>query len=185
MKVLVAYASRHGATRGIAERVATTLERNGLAVTLKPAGEVRDAGTFDAFVIGGAAYVFHWLKEATEFVERHRPLLASRPVWLFSSGPVGTDTVDAQGRDVLQTSVPREFAELTAIIHPRGERIFFGAYDPTARPIGFMERVTRMMPAARDALPAGDFRDWAAIEEWAEGIAHDLLAASAGVAPAG
>jgi flavodoxin len=29
MNVLVTYASRHGATKGIAERVAATLERNG------------------------------------------------------------------------------------------------------------------------------------------------------------
>ena len=35
MKILVAYASRHGATKGIAERIAQTLERNGLDVTLE------------------------------------------------------------------------------------------------------------------------------------------------------
>jgi menaquinone-dependent protoporphyrinogen oxidase len=185
MRVLVAYASRHGATRGIAERVAATLERNGLEVTVKPAAEVCDAGNYDAFVVGGAAYVFHWMKEATAFVERHRPLLASRPVWLFSSGPLGGDTVDAQGRDVLEASTPREFAELTTAIHPRDERVFFGAYDPAAKPIGLMERITRMMPAARDALPSGDFRDWAGIEAWSEGIARELIAESATVGPRG
>ncbi len=185
MRVLVAYASRHGATQGIAERVAATLERSGLEVTLKPAAQVCDAGAYDAFVIGGAAYVFHWLKDATDFVERHRPLLASRPVWLFSSGPLGTDQRDAQGREVLQTSVPREFTDLAAAIHPRDQRIFFGAYDPTARPIGLAERFTRMMPAARDALPSGDYRDWAAIEAWAEGIAAALQRSSTVVTSGG
>ena len=39
-----------------------------------------------------------------------------------------------------------------------------------------MERVTRLMPAARDALPTGDFRDWAEIDAWSGRIADQLLA---------
>lgn len=177
MKILVAYASRHGATRGIAERIAQTLERRGLEVTLQPADQATALGEYDAFVIGSAAYITHWLEEATNFVRRNRSQLASRPVWLFSSGPIGTEKVDAKGRDVLETSVPSEFAEFAADIHPRDERVFFGAYDPDAPPIGFIERLgarfTRM-PAIREALPAGDFRDWPEIEAWADGIAREL-----------
>ncbi len=30
------------------------------------------------------------------------------------------------------------------------------------------------MPAARNALPKGDFRDWPAIDAWADEIAHEL-----------
>ncbi len=174
MKILVAYASRHGATRGIAERIAQTLERNGLEVALRPVERVGPVDEYDAFVIGGAAYFFHWMKEATSLVRRHRSFLASRPVWLFSSGPLGTEIVDAEGHDALEASTPREFAELAAAIHPRDQRVFFGAYDPDAKAIGFMERLTRMMPAAREALPAGDFRDWREIEVWADGIASEL-----------
>lgn len=53
--------------------------------------------------------------------------------------------------------------------------MFFGAYDPDADPIGFGERITRAIPAARNAMPAGDFRDWAAIDAWAEEIAAELV----------
>ena len=135
---------------------------------------------YDAFVIGSAAYMFHWLGEATAFVRRHRVILADRPVWLFSSGPVGTDLVDAKGRDVLAATEPKEFAEFQDVVHPRGMRVFFGAFDPSAPPIGLAERVTRMMPAARDAMPAGDFRDWDAIEAWAASIADELAAVPVG-----
>jgi menaquinone-dependent protoporphyrinogen oxidase len=90
---------------------------------------------------------------------------------------VGTERIDAKGRDVVEASVPREFARFATEIHPRDERVFFGAYDPEAEPVGLMERVgsffTRM-PAIRQALPAGDFRDWPAIESWAEAIARQL-----------
>ena len=132
MSVLVAYASRHGATRGIAERIGERLRAAGLEVEVRPVTDAGAVAGHDAFVVGGAAYMFHWLKEATGFVQRNRAILAARPVWLFSSGPLGTDLVDKEGHDVLETSVPKEFADLRAAIHPRGERIFFGAFDGTA-----------------------------------------------------
>jgi menaquinone-dependent protoporphyrinogen oxidase len=178
MKILVAYASRHGATKGIAERIARTLERPGLEVTLAAADHVGDPKAYDAFVVGSAAYTGGWLKEATRFVRRNQDLLASRPIWLFSSGPIGTDLVDAKGRDVIKASVPREFAEFRPELHPRDERVFFGAYDPSAPATGLMERAMgaflRVMPSVRKQIPAGDFRDWPAIEAWAGGIAASL-----------
>ncbi len=174
MSVLVAYASRHGATQEIAERIAERLRADGLVAEARRAAEVRDASRYDAFVVGAAAYMFHWLKDATRFVQRNRALLDERPTWLFSSGPVGTDAVDKQGRDVLEVSAPREFAGFSEAIHPRGEKVFFGAMDPAARPIGFAERFVALMPAAREALPTGDFRDWPAIDAWADEIAKEL-----------
>jgi menaquinone-dependent protoporphyrinogen oxidase len=178
MKILVAYASRHGATKGIAERITRTLQQAGLDVTLEPADDTGAIDHFDAFVIGSAAYMGGWLGDATEFVRRHRDVLALRPVWLFSSGPIGTDLVDAKGRDQLEASKPKEFEEFARTIQPREQRVFFGAYDPHAKAVGLAEglmaRFMRFAPAARNALPAGDFRDWAAIEDWAESIARDL-----------
>ena len=137
--------------------------------------DVREITTYDAIVLGSAAYMFHWLNEATRFVRHNRASLAARPVWLFSSGPVGSDPVDAKGRDLLVTSEPKEFAEMRPALRPRGERVFFGALDPNAAPVGLAERFMRHLPAtARDAMPAGDFRDWPAIDAWADGIAAEL-----------
>jgi menaquinone-dependent protoporphyrinogen oxidase len=178
MKILVAYASRHGATTGIAERITQTLERAGLDVTLRPVEDVGSVDAYGAFVVGSAAYMGGWLGDATAFVRRHRDLLSDRHVWLFSSGPTGTETVDAKGRDPLKASEPKEFAEFARTIQPRDQRVFFGAYDPDAAPAGLaeglMSRFMRVAPAARKALPAGDFRDWPVIEAWAEGIAREL-----------
>lgn len=177
MKVLVAYATRHGATRGIAERISQTLEHAGLDVALQPVESAGAMDEYDAFVVGSAAYMGGWIDAATGFVRRNREILASHPVWLFSSGPVGTERVDAKGRDVIKASEPREFAEFADAIHPRDERVFFGAYDPDTKPVGLVERLgARFMrlPAIREALPAGDFRDWPDIEGWAGGIAREL-----------
>ncbi len=177
MRVLVAYASRHGSTRGIAERIGGSLRSAGIDADVAPVGARPDPRRYDAVVVGGAAYMFHWLKEATAFVRRHRAALSGRPVWTFSSGPLGTDTVDAQGRDVREACIPREIPALDAEVGARGHRVFYGAFDPTAKPIGLAERVTRMMPAARDAMPKGDFRDWDDIDAWTRTIALELKAA--------
>lgn len=184
MNVLVAYATRHGATRGIAQRIADVLLRHGLEASVDDVDHIRDISGHDAFVIGSAAYMGRWLSGASAFVRRHRATLAGRPVWLFSSGPVGTDTVDAKGNDVRTAAEPKEFAELRDVLHPRDAHVFWGAYDPNAEPIGFAEalgnRIIRMIPPAREMLPAGDFRDWDEIESWAKSIADQLTPARAG-----
>jgi menaquinone-dependent protoporphyrinogen oxidase len=176
MKVLVVYATRHGATAGIAERIAEVLARRGLEVTLAPAGSAGDAAPYAAYVIGGAAYMSHWLHDVVAFVRHNRRYLANRPVWLYSSGPVGPDRTDTLGRDVRVTSEPREFAELRDALQVRGTRVFFGAYDPNADPVGMAERLARHLPASvRSQIPAGDYRDWRHIEGWATDIADSLM----------
>jgi len=173
MHVLVAYASRHGATQGIAERIAETLKSDGLEAEARPAGSVKSLAGYDAFVIGSAAYMFHWLKEAATLVRRNRAAMAAKPVWLFSSGPVG-DPTDAQGRDLKVVAVPKDIAELGGAVNARDHHVFFGAYSRDRKTIGLAERFVSLMPAARDAMREGDFRDWPEIEAWAHGIARDL-----------
>lgn len=173
MRVLVAYASRHGATLGIAERIAATLSAAGLDADVSALREVREPEGYDAFVLGSAVYMFRWLKDFTRFVQRHEGLLVTRPLWLFSSGPLGTDKVDKQGRDVLEVSQAKETAQVLERTRARGHVMFFGAWT-RGKPVGLAERFVEHMPAARDAMPEGDFRDWEAIKAWAEGIAGEL-----------
>jgi len=175
MKVLVVYASRHGATQGIAERIAATLETDGLDVTLRPVAGVDALEGYDAYVIGSAAYMGGWLKEATHFVRNHRAELVGHPVWLFSSGPVGDEVPGKKRVDPLKASEPREFAELAQTLPSRDQHVFYGAYDPDLSPGSLLERLSRVIPAVKDALPTGDFRDWPVIEAWAHGIAEALL----------
>jgi len=174
MHVLVAYASRHGATQGIAERIAETLRAAGLGADAVPTAAVKSLAVYDAFVIGSAAYMFHWEKDASSFVRRHREEIAAKPAWLFSSGPLGTEPLDEQGRDQKVTAIPKEIPQLVQDLGAREHRVFFGAYDPSQKPVGLAERFVNRMPAARDALPVGDFRNWPEVEAWAAEIAAAL-----------
>ena len=161
MTVLVAYASKHGSTQGIAERIAEQLRQLGKEAEARPLDEVSDPGSYEALVMGSAIYYGSWMKEATEWVHRNRAVLAKLPVWLFSVGPLGTEVKDAEQQ-------PKEMAEFQQAIRPREQRIFFGALDHQR--LSFAERM--VVKAVR--APEGDFRDWEAIDAWAASIARDL-----------
>jgi menaquinone-dependent protoporphyrinogen oxidase len=169
MAILVAYASKHGATRGIAEHIAQTLRQLGHQADVAPVDGAEYLSTYDVVVIGSAVYYGSWMKEATEFVRRNRAALSERPVWLFSSGPLGTEVHDGEEQ-------PKEISELQAEIGARDHRMFFGALDPQR--LSFPERM--VVKAVR--APAGDCRDWQAIAAWATDIAGAL--ASSGQASA-
>lgn len=173
MRILIAYASKHGGTEGIAERLGQTLTDLGHDVDVRGAGEAGTGG-YDAFVIGSAAYLGRWRKEAMAFVEEHRAVISAHPVWLFSSGPLGTEETDDQGRDLRELSRPRELPDLEDALHPREHRVFFGRIDP--HELTLAEKALRRLPAGRDLLPEGDFRDWDEIDAWARAIDQELAA---------
>jgi menaquinone-dependent protoporphyrinogen oxidase len=180
MKVLVAYATHSGSTAEIAERVAQRLHAAGHHPDLGPVTTFSAMPTHDAFVIGSAVYLGRWQKEALTFVERNRPVLATGPTWLFSSGPLGAERTDTDGRDIrVGALLAGQIDALIEAVQPRDHRVFFGALDPDR--IGLGPRLMRLTPAGRKLLQEGDFRDWAEIEAWADSIAREL---SAGKVPA-
>jgi menaquinone-dependent protoporphyrinogen oxidase len=186
-KVLVVYASRHGSTRGIAQRIADVLRKEGLEVDIAPADHAAGVGAADAVVVGSAIYMGSWLKDAVEFIKRNEVMLAELPLWLFSSGPLPGSSMD-KGADVdpLTSALGPEdgpgsggrkkVAEISAATNPKDHRVFLGAFDPDDPAKVTSERLVRMLPAVKKALPAGDFRDWDAIEAWAHEIAATLAA---------
>ena len=84
--VLVAYASKHGATEEIAEVIADQLRQDGHPVDCMPVGEVDSLDPYEAIVVGSAVYMKRWRPEAKHFLKRSGAVLVSRPFWVFSSG---------------------------------------------------------------------------------------------------
>lgn len=173
MRVLVVHASKHGATAGIAERIGRNLAAAGHDVDVRSVKEVSDVSVYDAFVVGSATYFARWLKEANAFVRTNREMLAKHPTWLFSSGPLGTEQTDERGDDLRLITEPQDLPRLLSAVRPRQHRVFFGALDPAK--LRLPERAMRKLPAGRELLPEGDFRDWADVDGWASEIAEQLL----------
>jgi menaquinone-dependent protoporphyrinogen oxidase len=183
-RVLVVHASRHGATRGIAERIAQVLGDEGHEVELAAAASMPSVGGRDAVIVGSGVYLGSWLDDGIEFLRANLGVLSSRHVWLFSSGPLPGSTQEKPVSDPVENALgPSEgpgsggrhkLEELIEVIAPREHAVFTGAYDPADPPKSLAERFVRLMPASKDILPPGDYRDWPVIEAWAREISAQL-----------
>ena len=165
MKILVTTASKHGSTAEIGDAIAAHLTSCGHDVEVRAPATVHDLDDVDAVVLGSAVYIGHWLKPARELVDRLGPQLADRPVWLFSSGPVGNPPKPLDD--------PIDVVRLVQLIGAREHRIFPGFVDK--KRLGFGERA--IMAAVR--APEGDFRKWSDIDAWASHIAEELAPVAA------
>jgi menaquinone-dependent protoporphyrinogen oxidase len=160
--ILVAYASKNGSTREVAEAIAGVLSADGHAVDFRRAGEVGDLKSYSGVVLGGSIYVGRWHQDALDFLKRHTDGLAVLPVAIFAMGPRSlTDTEVAQSRAQLDTSLAQ-----VPDVTPATVAIFGGVVDPTKLGCPF------------NRLPASDARDWTAIRTWADDAAS-LFAAQA------
>ncbi|MEM6431608.1 MAG: flavodoxin domain-containing protein [Deinococcota bacterium] len=164
-RVLVTYASKHGATLGIATKIADVLQSAGVMVDLKPAHDVYDVNFYHTVVLGTGIYIGRWLQDAVKFANMHKDLLAERHVWVFLSGPTGEDAlVDVD--NVWKPS--KHLLRLIRHIAPRTIQVFKGAVRPED-----LSRIERWLVSNVGAA-TGDYRDWPAIEAWAQEIVDDI-----------
>ena len=164
MHVLVSTASKHGATAEIGEAIGSELGRLGITVSTLEPEKVDGIDAYDAFVFGSAVYAGRWQKAARVLVDAVTPDLAGRPVWLFSSGPIG----DPPAPEVDPVDVEEIRTRTAAIDH----RLFAGLLSQSR--LSFGERA--IVAALRAEY--GDFRDWDEIRAWAAEIASTLSSSS-------
>lgn len=152
MRVLVAYGSKMGGTRGLAEMLGRDLGELGHDVEVRPGGGVSDISAFDAVIVGGAVYYFiSWHKDARRMIKRHLAGLRTKRVWLFSSGPLDDSATE---KDIPPI---KSVAKAIELVGARGH-VTFG---------GRLENETR-------GLPVGDWRDPDHVRRWAEQIDGEL-----------
>lgn len=160
-KILVAYASKYGSTREVAEAVAQALQANGLTADLQPARGVRSLEGYSAVVLGAPLYMFHWHKDALQFLTRHKQALTQLPVSVFALGPFHDEPEDWQE---VRKELEKELAKFPWL-SPAAAEVFGGKFDPTALTFPW-----NLVPALK-AMPPSDLRDWDKIRAWACGLA--------------
>lgn len=171
--VLVGYATAHGSTRSVAERLAARLAEAGARADVESlaAVQVERLAAYDAYVIGSAVHDMAWLPEAQRFVDAHAEALVRRPLWLYSVGlPAG---LRGPGKAFAGPEETKIAGALVERLRPRGHRLFSGVIRP--------EHLSRHGRLRMKALGVryGDYRDWAAVDGWAREIAGDLARADA------
>jgi menaquinone-dependent protoporphyrinogen oxidase len=162
MGVLVAYASKRGGTKGIAQTIRDALVARGIEADALAGSDVKSVVGYDAVIVGGALYAMRWPRRARRFVKRNTGALRNVPVWFFSSGPLDASATE---REIPPVGQVRSLMDSVAA---RGHATFGGRLTADAK--GF--------PASTIAKKhAGDWRDPEQICRWANGIA-DALASS-------
>ena len=164
MTVLVTAATKNGSTGEIALAIGAALTERGVPAVVMPPDEVRDIGEYDAIVLGSAVYSGHWMPAATALVDRCSDDWEGRPVWLFSSGPIGKpdrSLTKKMGADLV------DLPEIRAATGAREHRMLPGKLDK--KDVGAVQRIGLAMFGMQ-----GDFRDWGAVRTWSAGIADAL-----------
>ncbi|MFC8012809.1 flavodoxin domain-containing protein [Streptomyces cinereoruber] len=162
----VVYAGVHGSTRSIAAYLAARLADRGIEAEALPAEAVGDPSGYDVFVVGSAVHDMAWLPQALAFVQANAALLAERDVWLFSVGMPAA--LRGPWRGLVAKEESHVIGGLADRLRPCGHCLFSGVIEPE-----HLTRAGRMKFQAM-GLRYGDYRDWPAIDAWAQEISEDI-----------
>jgi menaquinone-dependent protoporphyrinogen oxidase len=170
MKVLVAYATGHGATAEIGQFIRNALREKGLEVVAENAADVNSIAGYDAFVIGSPIYANMWRTEFSQFLGRFADTLKSKPTFMFISC---IRVLEADGPAYVQ----KEYLYRPMLTKAGIEEVevFGGKLD--LKTTNFDERWALAARWDSETLPDmrnGDFRDWNAIRAWSDRIAAKL-----------
>jgi menaquinone-dependent protoporphyrinogen oxidase len=165
-KVLVAYASQYGATMEIAERMGVVLRRSGFDVDVLPVDQVDDLTSYQSIIVGSGVYIGQWNKKASQFLSTNEKTLASRKVWIFSSGPTGEGDPEV----LLEGwRLPPTVQTVAERIRPLDVAVFHGYINPAK-----LNVIQRWVIKNIVKKPLGDYRDWKSIEDWTSEVAKKL-----------
>jgi menaquinone-dependent protoporphyrinogen oxidase len=172
MVVLVAYATDHGSTLGVAARIADRLRQRGVDAEACAAADVLEVSRYEAVVLGSAIHSGKWLPAARQFADRNAAPLRERPVWLFSVSTLGDEESMFPRRvanrlRALRKETP-EVAGMRRLLQSREHRNFAGAIARSHWPA--TGRAFFRATGGR----YGDHRNWPAIDAWADLIAAQL-----------
>lgn len=162
-RLLVAYASAAGSTAEAAAFIGKRLSQRGWLVDVRDVAKAPAPKGYSAVLVGSAVRAGSWLPEATAYVKAHRQELAKSRLAYFTMCMTLKDDTPANRATVAGYIKPvREIAE------PRASAFFAGKMDYAK--LGFFARQIVKMKK----VPEGDYRNWRAIGDWADGLDREL-----------
>lgn len=162
-KILVAYGTRAGSTREVAEFIGNELCQQGLRVDVRNVEQVDAVSGYQGVVVGSAIRMGSWVSEAKNFITEHKAELTQVPVAYFSvCMTLKEDTPEKRKEVSVYTDSVR------AIVAPKTEAFFAGKGDYSKLSL-FPWLAAKMVK-----MPEGDFRDWNKIRDWTREVRAQL-----------
>ena len=172
-QVLVLYASTHGHTATIAERIAQALEQSGAPAELRRADAKLDVAPADyaAVVVGGSVHAGHHQRELVDWARRHATSLGAMPSAFFSVSLTAADDTD-EARATARRYVD-EFVEETGWT-PGRTASFAGALQYLEYDFFTRLLIKQMMHRGghpTDSSQDYDYTDWDAVDRFGRQVA--------------
>ena len=161
--VLVAYATRHSSTAGLADNISDVLCGLNHRVDLRYVEHVASVDDYDAVIVGSAIYEFHWLPVAKAFIQKFRQPLAAKPVAYFFGCAALKEDNEANQEAVLVYIDPvlEKYPEIVPVDIGR----FGGSVDFTR-----LDDFEKMVLKWVGVTDSEDWRDWDKVGAWAEKV---------------
>jgi menaquinone-dependent protoporphyrinogen oxidase len=170
MKVLVGYATVHGSTAAVAQRIGDVLTEQGHEVTVADVKTLTHLDSYDAFVLGSAIHAGTWLPELKAFMRAFEPQLTGKPVYIWVTC---IRVLEEYGMSHVMDFYMEP--ELLTHLDVRSKTAFAGKLD--LQEVDWDERWSLAARYDGHAWPTnfdGDFRNWDKITDWATATAKDL-----------
>ena len=168
-KILVTFASRNGATAGVADAIGKTLAESGVLVDVLPMQSVTDLTPYRAVVAGSAIQAGQWLPEAIQFIRTHQSDLARKPFAAFL-----VCMTLAMKKGDYREHVANWLSPVRALVKPVSEGLFAGVLD-IRKVRSFKDRLNFRISVLMGVWEEGDHRDWVAIKAWAQSLPSVLM----------
>ena len=183
-KVLIAYGTRYGATKGTSEEIAKVLQGEGLEVKVVNLKEekVKDISKFELVIIGSGMKMEMWTNKAKAFLNKFSGELKKKKVAIFvSSG--GRALMEYKGERDEIIRITKKYLEDKASKHdlnPISMTMFGGIWDYNQMGKIFKkfldEEKENFIPAGFTETEPGvyDSRNWDKIRSWAKELASKI-----------
>ncbi|KAF2467983.1 flavo protein [Lindgomyces ingoldianus] len=168
MPILILYASTHGSTAEIAERISSRIASQLPPTEVHALNDIDTSSlsNYTAIILGSAIHGAAWLPEASNFLTANKNALNAKPFFMFSVGAPETMPKWLRGR--WARSEKRRIRERVEGVlggKVKGEGFFSGKLDKGDAP-GWLRCCCGLVGGGR----YGDFRKWDAIEAWADEV---------------
>jgi len=182
-RVLVLYASTHGHTTKIAERIGAALTERSLEATVRNVdepGPIVDPTEFEGVIVGASVHASKHQPAVAEWVEQHHAALQHRPTAFFSVSLSAADDTD-EARDDTQKMIDDFLTEThwaPTITASFAGALQFREYNLPTRVL--MRLIARKHMEDVDLHGDTEFTDWDAVDAFAGQFAGSIHAVTPG-----
>lgn len=170
MSILVTYASSHGSTKEIAERIASRIETYSQPVECLSIQDVKPASlpNYSTIIIGSAIHMLSWLTPARNFIHTNKETLKTKAVWAFSVGFPEKEEERVNEENMVGKKLAGDLPNM------KGHKLFQGKFEK--KDLGWFMGMIFTCCVPKKKTHWGDNRHWEDIEAWADEIGKQIRA---------